>query len=165
MVTGLRNPIPCLTKLKTIAYCSSHLRRKVVGTILLAGGLAFLLACQAVSTGNSGTTTAGQLNVTPDSLAVGNVVVGTIGTASGNVTAPGNDVTITAASTNNAQFSIGGISLPATIPSGQSIPFTVTFSPQVTGAATATLTFASSAQSSLRPRHSRELAPQHRHTA
>src|SRR5262249_39740084 len=85
---------------------------------------------------------------TPNSLAVGNVVVGTSATASGNVTAPGNDLTITAASTNNAQFSIGGISLPATIPSGQSIPFTVTFSPQVTGTATATLTFTSSAQSS-----------------
>lgn len=96
----------------------------------------------------TGTTTAGQLNINPNPLAVGNVVVGTSGTASGNVTAPGTDVTITAASTNNAQFSIGGISLPATIPSGQSIPFTVTFSPQVSGAATATLTFTSSAQSS-----------------
>jgi hypothetical protein len=76
------------------------------------------------------------------------VGVGTSGTASGNLTASGTDVTITAASTNNAQFNISGISLPATIPSGQSIPFTVTFSPQVTGAATATLTFTSSAQSS-----------------
>ena len=35
-----------------------------------------------------------------------------------------------------------------TIPAGQSAPFTVTFSPQVTGAASATLTFASNAQPS-----------------
>jgi hypothetical protein len=40
------------------------------------------------------------------------------------------------------------LSLPVTILAGQSAPYTVTFSPQVTGAATATLTFTSNAQPS-----------------
>jgi hypothetical protein len=57
-------------------------------------------------------------------------------------------VTVTGATANNSVFVIGGISLPVTIPAGQSVPFTITFSPQVSGAAGATLTFASNAQPS-----------------
>jgi fibronectin type 3 domain-containing protein len=41
---------------------------------------------------------------------------------------------------------MGGLSLPVTIPAGQSASFTVTFSPQASGVASATLTFASNAQ-------------------
>ena len=62
--------------------------------------------------------------------------------------ASGASVTVTAASTNNSAFSVSGLSLPVTIPAGQSAPFTVTFSPQTTGAASATLTFTSNAQTS-----------------
>jgi len=96
----------------------------------------------------TGTTAAGQLTVTPSTLGLGSVVVGTSGTASGSLTASSASVTITAASPNNSVFSVGGLSLPVTIPAGQSAPFTVTFSPQVTGAVSATLTFASNAQPS-----------------
>jgi hypothetical protein len=96
----------------------------------------------------TGTTAVGQLTVTPSTLGLGSVVVGTSGTASGSLTASSASVTITAASANNSVFSVGGLSLPVTIPAGQSAPFTVTFSPQVTGAASATLTFASNAQPS-----------------
>jgi hypothetical protein len=96
----------------------------------------------------TGTTAVGQLTVTPSTLGLGSVVVGTSGTASGSLTASSASVTITAASANNSVFSVGGLSLPVTIPAGQSAPFTVTFSPQVTGAASATLTFTSNAQSS-----------------
>ena len=96
----------------------------------------------------TGTAAVGQLAVTPTTLGLGSVVVGTSGTASGNLTASGASVTVTGASTNNSVFSVGGLSLPVTIPAGQSVPFTVTFSPQTTGAATATLTFSSNAQPS-----------------
>jgi hypothetical protein len=89
---------------------------------------------------------AGQLTVTPTTLPLGNVVDGTSGTASGSLTASGADVTVTAASTNNSVFSVGGLSLPVTIPAGHSASFTVTFSPQTSGAASATLTFTSNAQ-------------------
>jgi hypothetical protein len=94
----------------------------------------------------TGTAAPGQLTVTPTTLALGSVVVGTSGTASGSLTASGANVTVTAASSNNSVFSLGGLPLPVTIPAGQSASFTVTFSPQVSGAASATLTFTSNAQ-------------------
>ncbi len=96
----------------------------------------------------TGTTAVGQLGVSPTTLALGNVVVGTSGSASGSLTASGASVTISAASTNNSAFSVSGLSLPVTIPAGQSVAFTVTFSPAVKGAATASLTFTSNAQPS-----------------
>jgi hypothetical protein len=99
-------------------------------------------------TGTGTSAPAGQLTVNPATLAVGSVVDGTSGTASGSLTASGASVTVTGATSNNSTFIIGGLSLPVTIPAGQSAPFTVTFSPQVSGAASATLTFSSNAQPS-----------------
>src|SRR5271165_2817567 len=96
----------------------------------------------------TGTAAAGQLTVSPTSLALGKVVVGTSGSGSGSITASGASVTLTGASTNNSAFSVGGLSLPVTIPAGQSAPFTVTFSPQTTGSASASLTFTSNANPS-----------------
>jgi hypothetical protein len=96
----------------------------------------------------SGTAAVGQLTVTPSTLAAGSVVVGTSGTASGSLNASGASVTVTAATTNNSQFNVGGLALPITIPAGQSASFTVTFSPLVDGAASGALTFTSNAQSS-----------------
>ncbi len=93
-------------------------------------------------------TAAGTLAVSPATLALGSVVVGTSGTASGSLTAGGASVIVSAASSNNSAFSIGGLSLPVTIAAGKSAAFTVTFSPQTAGAATAALTFTSNAQSS-----------------
>jgi Abnormal spindle-like microcephaly-assoc'd, ASPM-SPD-2-Hydin len=94
----------------------------------------------------TGVTAVGQLTVSPTTLGLGNVVAGSSGTASGSLTASGASVTVTAASTNNSVFSVGGLSLPATIQAGKSTSFTVTFSPQVAGAVSGVLTFTSSAQ-------------------
>jgi len=100
----------------------------------------------SIAAAGTGTTVAPQLSATPATLGVGNVVIGTSETASGSLNASGADVTITAASANNSRFTISGLSLPALVPAGQSLPFTVNFSPQVTGAASATLSFTSNAQ-------------------
>lgn len=94
----------------------------------------------------TGVTAVGQLTVSPTTLGLGNVVAGSSGSASGSLTASGASVTVTAASTNNSVFSVGGLSLPATIQAGKSTSFLVTFSPQVAGSASAVLTFTSSAQ-------------------
>ena len=91
---------------------------------------------------------AGTLGVSPATLALGSVVVGTSGTASGTLSAGGSSVTVSSVSSNNSAFSVGGLSLPVTIPAGNSASFTVTFSPQTTGAVTAAFTFTSNAQSS-----------------
>jgi len=93
------------------------------------------------------TTTAGTLGVGPVTLALGSVVVGTSTTASGTLTAVGSSVTVSAVSSNNSAFAVGGLSLPVTIPAGNSAGFRVTFSPQTTGAVTAALSFTSNAQS------------------
>jgi len=94
----------------------------------------------------TGTTTIGQLAVSPTTLGLGSVVTGSSGMASGSLTASGTNVTVTDATSNNSVFSVGGLSLPVTILAGQSTPFTVTFSPQVAGSVSAILTFTSNAQ-------------------
>jgi hypothetical protein len=94
------------------------------------------------------TATAGTLGFSPATLALGSLVVGTSGTASGTLTAGGSSVTVSAVSSNNSAFTVAGLSLPVTIPAGNSAAFTVTFTPQATAAVTAALTFTSNAQSS-----------------
>jgi hypothetical protein len=98
-----------------------------------------------ISLSGTGTTSPGQLGANPSTLPIGSVVVGTSDTGSGSLTASGSSVTVTSVSSNNARFSVSGLNLPVTINAGQSVPFTVTFSPQTTGAANATLTFTSNA--------------------
>jgi hypothetical protein len=97
----------------------------------------------------SGTgTAAGQLAVTPTSLSFGNVVVGANSSLNGSLTASGAPVTINSASLNNGEFVLSGISLPATLAASQSATFAVTFTPQASGATSASLSFSSSASNS-----------------
>ena len=101
-----------------------------------------------ISLAGAGTTAAGQLTASPVSLSFGNVSVGSSSVQSGALSASGSSVTISSASSNNSQFAIGGISLPITIPAGQSVPFNVTFSPLVTGAVSGSVSFVSNASTS-----------------
>ena len=97
----------------------------------------------------SGTgTAAGTLAVSPTSLSFGNVAVGSNSALNGSLIASGASVTVSSASLNNNEFVFSGISLPATIPAGQSTPFTVTFTPQSSGATSASLSFSSNASNS-----------------
>jgi hypothetical protein len=89
----------------------------------------------------------GTLTVSPATLALGSVAIGDSGTASGSLSASGASVTITAATTNNSVFTVSGLSLPVTIQAGNSVPFTITFSPQTAGSVNGTLTITSNAQS------------------
>lgn len=117
---------------------------RLVQFVFLLCGLWLLIGCGGVSTGSSGGS-GPQLSVTPAVLGLGNVVAGSSATASGTLIASGGSVTLTGATSNSTTFTIGGLSLPTTIAAGQSVPFTVTFSPQVAGSASATLTFTSNA--------------------
>jgi hypothetical protein len=119
-------------------------------SLAVTASLAAMLGCGASGAASmTGTKTSteqsAQLAVTPAALNLGNVAVGAVGTATASLTANGADVTVTSASSSNARFALSGITLPVTIPAGQSAAFTLTFSPQATGAATGTLTFASNA--------------------
>ncbi len=97
----------------------------------------------------SGTgTAAGTLAVSPVTLAFGNVNVGANSALGGSLTASGSAVTVNSASSTSSEFVLSGISLPVTIPAGQSSTFTVTFTPQSSGAASASLSFSSNASNS-----------------
>jgi hypothetical protein len=102
-----------------------------------------------LSIGLSGTgTAAGTLAVSPTSLSFGNVTVGSSSSLNGSLTASGAAVTVQPANDSNSEFVLSGISLPATIPAGQSATFTVTFTPQSSGATSASLSFPSNASNS-----------------
>ncbi len=100
----------------------------------------------------SGTgTAAGTLAVSPTSLGFGNVTVGSNSALNGKLTASGASVTVSSAGmtgTNSSEFALSGITLPVTISAGQSATFTVTFTPGASGAASASLSFASNASNS-----------------
>lgn len=83
----------------------------------------------------------GQLSVTPANLNFGNVNDGSSSTLNAKLTATGSSVVVTAANVSNPEFAAGGLSFPFTLQAGQSMPFTVTFTPQSGGPATASLSF------------------------
>jgi len=122
--------------------------KKLREALLIASCLTYMLGCQGISSGppQNVNSPAGQLAVAPTSFAFGNVTVGSTGTTSATLTASGSDVTVTAASANNALFAVTGPLLPLKIPAGQSASFSVTFSPQTSGPASGTLSFTSNAQ-------------------
>jgi Abnormal spindle-like microcephaly-assoc'd, ASPM-SPD-2-Hydin len=91
---------------------------------------------------------AGQLGLSPASLSFGNVAVGSTASLNGTITASGSPVNITSAGINNSEFVVSGISLPVTLAAGQSASFAVTFTPQSSGATSASLSFASNAANS-----------------
>lgn len=87
---------------------------------------------------------AGQLSVSPATMNLGSIVAGLSGTGSGTLSATGASVTVTGASSDNPIFVVSGLTFPVTIAAGQSVPFTVTFSPTAAGTVNATLTFTAS---------------------
>jgi len=96
----------------------------------------------------SGTGTPPGLLSASSSLAFGNVVVGTSANLPASLSASGASVTVTSVNLSSSEFTLSGITFPATIAAGNSLPFTVTFTPQATGAASGTASFASNASNS-----------------
>ena len=90
----------------------------------------------------------GQLSVSPSTLNFGNVLVNSSKALSGSLTATGASVTVSSGSSDSSEFVLSGITLPKTIAAGQSATFTVTFTPNASGAASASLTFLSNASNS-----------------
>jgi hypothetical protein len=90
-------------------------------------------------------TAAGQLTITPANMSFGNVIDGTSASQPGTLTAGGTSITISSASNSNPEFSLGGLVFPLTLAAGQSVPFTVIFSPQNTGPVSESLSFSSNA--------------------
>ena len=78
----------------------------------------------------------------------GSIAVGSSATQTGTLTASASTVTISSASWNGEGFSLSGIVFPLTLSAGQSVPFTVTFSPEASGTASGSISFISNASDS-----------------
>src|SRR5437667_382083 len=97
----------------------------------------------------SGTgTVPGQLSVSPSTLDFSSVVIGQSKNMTATLSATGSNVTVSSASASTSEFTLSGVSFPFTITAGQSKAVTVTFTPQSSGTASATISFASSASNS-----------------
>jgi hypothetical protein len=97
----------------------------------------------------SGTgTTPGQLSISPATLSFGNVTVGTSKSLSASLSASGASVTVSSVTVSTSEFVVTGLSFPVTLASGQSTSFTVTFTPQASGVASASASFVSNASNS-----------------
>lgn len=91
---------------------------------------------------------AGQLALSPANLNFGSVSTGSKASLSGTLSATGSSVTISSGASTSPEFRLAGLSLPATLAPGQSVPFTVMFSPQSSGSTSASLSFVSNATNS-----------------
>ena len=90
-------------------------------------------------------TSPGQLTITPASLNFGSVTVGTNQSLTATLSATGSSVSVSSGSVTSSDFTVSGMSFPTTIAAGQSKTFSVVFTPQSAGSASATLSFASNA--------------------
>src|SRR5437588_4131207 len=119
---------------------------------LLIAASALQLACgggAAMPKSTPASNTAGQLSVTPANFSFGTLLVGDSKSLNGMLSATNSDVTVSSASWNGQGFALSGISFPATVSVGQSLSFTVTFTPQVAGSSTGSLDFVSNASNSV----------------
>jgi hypothetical protein len=91
---------------------------------------------------------AGQLVLSPSALAFGTVAVGSSKNLKGTLTAGSSNITISSAEWNGTGFAVGGITFPSAVPAGQSIPFSVSFTPQTAGNASGSIRFLSDAVNS-----------------
>jgi hypothetical protein len=114
------------------------------GTIVATSPLSPTLTIPLSGTG----ATAGQLTVSPATMNFGSVNVGQNSSQGGQLTAGTSTVIVSSATMSNPAFALSGITLPATIPAGQALNYTVTFTPQSGGTISGTLSFASNAANS-----------------
>ena len=115
--------------------------------VLLA--LAAMLGCQGLNSANQASPSRGQLTIAPTNIDFGNVTSGTFANQVGTLSASRASVTVYSDVVNGSAFTISGLSsFPFTIPAGQQVQFTVTFTPPGTGIASGGISFASDASSS-----------------
>jgi hypothetical protein len=116
--------------------------------------LALAILATAIATGCGGGAStrqdvaAGQLTVSPSSLAFGDVAVGNQATKTGMLKAGNARVEVTSANWSGEGYSVSGIMFPVTVAAGQSVSFKVTFAPQTAGSSRGNISFLSDASNS-----------------
>jgi hypothetical protein len=113
------------------------------GSIFISGGPRLNIPLSGIGAG------IGALSISPTALNFGSVNVGTVTQKALTINATGGSVTISSATSTNAEFTLSGFSFPLTLTAGQSVDLDVIFSPSQTGNASGTLVLASNASSAL----------------
>ena len=90
----------------------------------------------------------GQLSVSPATLTFGSVIVGQSKTMNATLSATGANVTVSSAGFNTSEFTLSGVAFPLTVTAGQSTTVSVVFTPQASGTASDSVSFASNASNS-----------------
>jgi hypothetical protein len=122
--------------------------------ILVLVTAALLIACgggtaaRKIGPAGNGASPPGSLSASASTIDFGNVAVGSSSTRTGTLTAAASAVTISSANWSGQGYSVSGITFPITLMTGNSVPFTVTFAPQVTGTASGGISFISDASNS-----------------
>jgi hypothetical protein len=116
--------------------------RHVTGTFtLVSTALDKRLSMPVAGTGVTGA----QLTVSPSTLNFGNVTVGKSATLATTLSASNGNVTISSDQLTSSEFSVVGLNLPVTIPSGQNIQATLRFTPNQSGTASGKVGYFSNA--------------------
>jgi len=90
--------------------------------------------------------TAGFLAVSPASIALGSVLIGSSQKQQATLTnSGGSTLTVSQATVTGTGFSLAGLALPLTLAAGQSTNFSVAFAPQAAGAVSGNVAFVSTA--------------------
>ncbi len=124
--------------------------RQTACAILILIGIAWLTGCQGFGAGGTGIAkTPGTLASNLASLAFGNVTVGKTQSLPAKMTNSGSSsITISQVGISGTGFALGGMRAPLTLAAGQSMDFSVTFSPSNSGTANGNVTINSDASNS-----------------
>jgi hypothetical protein len=85
----------------------------------------------------------GLLSVSPTTMSFGTVAVNSSANLTGTLTAGTSDINVTSAAWTGQGYSVSGITFPVTVPAGKSVNYTVTFTPQVAGDSSGSISFVS----------------------
>jgi hypothetical protein len=122
----------------------------VKNSLIVLALVSCLFGCGGSTSSGGKDSTAGKgdsstLISTPGIIDFGSVAVSHSKSQNGTLAAEGANVTVASASWNGGGFSLGGITFPVVVPVGQTVPFTVTFSPPTGGSSNGEVSFYSDA--------------------
>jgi Abnormal spindle-like microcephaly-assoc'd, ASPM-SPD-2-Hydin len=90
----------------------------------------------------------GQITVSPAVMNFGSVGVGGTAGINGTISAANSSMTVSTVDQTGQGYTLSGINFPVTLAAGQSVPFTVTFTPQAPGTSVGSLAFVTSGSNS-----------------
>jgi hypothetical protein len=93
-----------------------------------------------VALSGSGNATA-QITVSPAVMDFGSVGIGGAAAINGTINAVNSSMTVSTVDQTGQGYTLSGISFPVTLAAGQTVPFTVTFTPQAPGTSAGSLAF------------------------